>query len=112
MWRRIVVFGCKTRRGERGSERGLLSNTWKCIVQGHTHVDKARGFIGKGSLGRTKQGKGIQNYSATWFTVSGFMVMGLVSGLSLVNHSDSGSFLVARITQPGWIPTRRIPGGQ
>ena len=26
---------------------------------------------------------------------SGFMVMGLVSGLSLANHSDSGSFLVA-----------------
>ena len=26
--------------------------------------------------------------------VSGFMVMGLVSELSLANHSDSGSFLV------------------
>ena len=26
---------------------------------------------------------------------SGFMVMGLVSGLSLANHSDSGSFLGA-----------------
>ena len=26
--------------------------------------------------------------------VSGFMVMGLVSGLSLANYSDSGSFLV------------------
>ena len=33
--------------------------------------------------------------SATWLAVSGFMVMGLVSGLSLANHSDSGSFLVA-----------------
>ena len=30
-----------------------------------------------------------------WLTVSGFMVTGLVSELSLVNHSDSGSFLVA-----------------
>ena len=29
-----------------------------------------------------------------WLTVSGFMVMGLVSGLSLANHSDSESFLV------------------
>ena len=29
-----------------------------------------------------------------WFAVSGFMVMGLVSGLSLANHSDSESFLV------------------
>ena len=29
-----------------------------------------------------------------WFTVLGFMVMGLVSRLSLANHSDSESFLV------------------
>ena len=32
--------------------------------------------------------------SATWLTGSGFMLTGLVSGLSLANHSDSGSFLV------------------
>ena len=30
-----------------------------------------------------------------WPTVSAFMVMGLVSGLSLASHSDSKSFLVA-----------------
>ena len=29
-----------------------------------------------------------------WFAVSGFTVMGLVSRLSLANHSDSESFLV------------------
>ena len=29
-----------------------------------------------------------------WLAVSGFMVMGLVFGLSLANHSDSESFLV------------------
>ena len=29
-----------------------------------------------------------------WLTVSGFMAMGLVPGLSLASHSDSGSFLV------------------
>ena len=28
-----------------------------------------------------------------WLAVSGFMVMGLVSGLSLASHSDSESFL-------------------
>ena len=40
-------------------------------------------------------GKGAQeNSSAMWLAVSGFMVMGLVSGLSLANHSDSESFLV------------------
>ena len=32
---------------------------------------------------------------AMWLAVSGFMLMGLVSRLSLANHSDSGSFLVA-----------------
>ena len=40
-------------------------------------------------------GKGTQeNCSVTWRAVSDFMVMGLVSGLSLANHSDSESFLV------------------
>ena len=29
-----------------------------------------------------------------WLAVSGFMVTGFVSGLSLANHSDSESFLV------------------
>ena len=41
------------------------------------------------------KGKGTQeNSSATWLAASGFMEMGLVSGLSLANHSDSESFLV------------------
>ena len=46
-------------------------------------------------------GKGLQeSYSAIWLTVPGFMVIRLVSGLSLVNHSDcsdSGSFQVVHI---------------
>ena len=29
-----------------------------------------------------------------WLTVSGFMVMGLVSGFSLADHSNSESFVV------------------
>ena len=88
-----------------GSESMLLSNTWKWIVWGDTCVDKARDFFGKGSLGRQHEGKETQeNCSATWLTVSGFMVIGLVSGLSLVNHSDSGSFLVvhALLSQDGF----------
>ena len=32
-----------------------------------------------------------------WLAVSGFMVMGLVSGLSSANHSDSESFLVVHV---------------
>ena len=31
-----------------------------------------------------------------WLAVLGFMIMGLVSGLSLANHSDSESFLVVQ----------------
>ena len=61
-----------------------------------THADKARDFIGRRHPGREQQGKGTQeNCSAMWLVVSGFMLMGLVSGLSLANHSDSQSFLVA-----------------
>ena len=42
-------------------------------------------------------GKGPQEKnSVTWLAVSGVMVMGLVSGLSLANHSDSESFLVVQ----------------
>ena len=36
---------------------GLLINTQKWIVQGDTHTDKARGFIGKGlpGIGRVRE---------------------------------------------------------
>ena len=37
-----------------------------------------------------------ENCSAAWLAMSGFMVMGLVSGWSLASHSNSGSFLVAQ----------------
>ena len=78
-----------------GPETGLLSNTRKWIVRGDTCADKARDFTGKGHPGREQEGQGAQeDSSVTWLAVSGFMVMGLVSGLSLANHSDSESFLV------------------
>ena len=53
-----------------------------------THIDKAKSLLGtNGRLGGEQEGKGTQeNCSATWLAVSGFMVMGLVSGLSLANH--------------------------
>ena len=88
-----------------GPETGLLSNTQKWIVQGGTCADKAWDFIGKGHPGGEQQGKGTQENSfAMWLIVSGFMEMGLVSGLSLANHSDSESFLVvhALFSQDGW----------
>ena len=78
-----------------GPETGLLSNTQKWIVGGDTCTDKARGFIGKGCPGREQEGKGTQeNCSVTWLAVSSFMVMVLVSRLSLASYSDSESFLV------------------
>ena len=59
----------------------------------------------KGDQSREQQGKRTQeNCSATLLAVSGFMVMGLVSGFSLASHSDSGSFLVERasLSQDGF----------
>ena len=52
-----------------------------------------------------------------WLAVSGFLAMGLVSGLSLANHSDSESFLVvyALFSQDGyqrqgfWEVVRHVP---
>ena len=52
-----------------------------------------------------------------WLTVSGFLAMALVSGLSLANHSDSESFLVvhALFSQDGcqrqgfWEVVRHVP---
>ena len=78
-----------------GPETGLLSNTRKWIVRGDTCAGKARDFTGKGHPGREQEGQGAQeDSSVTWSQSYGFMVMALVSRLSLANHSDSESFLV------------------
>ena len=100
---------------------GHLSNTQKWIVWGDTCADKVKDFIGKGHTiyweGREQQGKGAQeNCSAMWLAVSGFMVMVLVSWLCLANHL---SWLIVwlrflpggvHISQPRWMPVRRILG--
>lgn len=81
-----------------GSEKGFLSNTWKWMVWEHTHVDKR--LYCEGAPGREQQGKWTREHcSATWLTVLGFMVLGLVSGLSLARCFDLGSFLVAHAEQ-------------
>ena len=51
-------------------------------------------------------GEGTQeDCSAVWLAVLGFMVRGIVSGESLANYSDSGSFLVVRkLNQDGFQP--------
>ena len=83
-------------RGTRSRARNWSPNTRKWIVRGDTCADKTRDFIGKGRPGRGQRvSSGTQeNCSVTWLAVLGFMVMGLVSGLSLANHSDSELFLV------------------
>ena len=59
---------------------------------------KSRDFIGKWCPDREQEGKGTrENCSATRPSVSGFMVMALVSRLSLANHSDSEFFLVVHV---------------
>ena len=73
-----------------GLKSGLLSNTRKWIVRGDARADKARDFIGKGCPGGEQEGKRTQdNCCATWVAVSGFVVMGLVSRLSLANQGPS-----------------------
>ena len=50
-------------------------------------------LLGKGT--RVESSENQENCCAAWLTVLGFMVMGIVSGWSLANHSNSESFLVA-----------------
>ena len=74
-------------------------------MQGDTHADKARDSVRKGRLGREQEGEGTQeDCSATWLTVPDFMMMGLISGLFLANHSDLGPFQVAHtwLSQDGF----------
>ena len=60
-------------------------------------LTKQETLLGRGALGGEQQGKGTQeDCSASQLEVSGFMVMGLASRLSLANHSDSGPVLVVR----------------
>ena len=75
-----------------------------CLTLGNelskeTHVlTKQEILLGKGTWVESSR-VGIQeNSSAMWLAVLGFMVMGLVSRLSLANHSDSGFFLVAHVS--------------
>ena len=56
---------------------------------------QSKRFYWERAPGGRGAGQGTQeDRSATRLAVSGFMVMGLVSRLSLANHSDSESFLV------------------
>ena len=63
-----------------------------CLTSEMYCSDRTSDFIGSGFLGRKQEGKETEgDSSAMWLAVWGFMVMGLVSRLSLGNHSDSGA---------------------
>ena len=50
-------------------------------------LTKQETLLGRGPPGGEQEGKGApENCSVTWLAVPGFMVMGLVSGLSLARH--------------------------
>ena len=51
-------------------------------------------LLGKGTRAESSRVREPRRSAMPRGSVSGFMVMGLVSGLSLANHSDSESFLV------------------
>ena len=81
--------------------RGIPSRVWEWALVWHSEMNCLRrhtcwqSFVRKEGPGREQWDKGYQeNCSATWLEVLGFMGMGLISGLSLANHSDPGSFLV------------------
>ena len=74
-----------------------------CLTLGNelskeTHVlIKQEILLGKGTWvesSRVREPRRTALPRGSWLTVSGFMVMELVSGLSLANHSDSEFFLV------------------
>ena len=72
-----------------------------------THILQGKRLYEKWHLGGEKPGKGNQeNCFAFWMRVSGFMVMGLVSGLSLANHIPGDT----SISHPRWIPEQRTMG--
>ena len=75
----------------KGPESGLLSNTQTNCMWRHT-CWQSKGFSLEGAPGRRSARWGTQEgCSATWFHGDGVSFE-----LSLANHADSGSFLVAR----------------
>ena len=62
-------------------------------------------LLGRGSQTESGRVEGTQeDCSAPWLEGSGLLMTGLVSGLSLTNRSDSGSFLAvhALLSQDGF----------
>ena len=73
-----------------GPQTGPLSNTWKWIVQGDNLCWQSKRFYWERAPKQKAEGGGNPGEQLCHMACSPeFMVMGLVSGLSLASHSDS-----------------------
>ena len=97
------------RKGEPypGSKSGLFSNSEMYCLRRHACWQSKR-LYWEGAPGRRARGGSPGGLLCLAALVSGFMVVGLVSRLSLNNLSDSGSFLVVHIIQLRLIPVRGV----
>ena len=102
---------CRKGAPFQGPRVGSCLNTWKWVVQGDTHADKARDFIGKGHPGRaqgweprrTALPDGLQSQAyGNWVSFR------IIFGQSVWFRVLPG---VSNISQPRWIPVRRILEG-
>ena len=68
-------------------------------------------LLGKDTRADSSRVRGPRRTALPRLTVLGFMVMGLVSRLSLANHYDRVLPGGTHLVQPIWMPVRRILGG-
>ena len=85
----LLYFCCRKGGGPQGPKSRLLSNTQKRIVGGDV-LTKQETLLEEGTRAESNKVREPRRTAL----LSGFMVMGLIYGLSLANHSDSESFLV------------------
>ena len=83
----LSVGYCLTLRNELSEETHMLT--------------KQETLLGRGTQVASRR---VREPSAMWLSILGFIMMVMVSGLSLTNHSDSGSFMVAHtlLSQDGF----------
>ena len=95
---------------QHSGQKGRVLSRWPCCRKGdpfqgpkvgscltlrnelseETHVLTSKRFYWeRAPLGGEQEGQGTQENCSSWLAISGFMVMGLVSGWSLANHSNS-----------------------
>ena len=75
-------------------------------------LTKQERFLGRGPQAKSSRVRTQENRFVTWLPVSGSMVIGLASRLSLTNHFHSRVLPGGtRIAQRRWMAARRILGG-